>query len=560
VSKFPKSTLVPPTIIDDTKRPGGVLPSSGVVQGLGGALALEATHAFANAYARATSLIVEAARRDCDSFARFVLRSEKSGLPVKGMEIHKTWHDLLERQDRVVIWSHLEAGKTTQLAVARPVWLLGRNPNRRIVVVSNTSAQAKKIVRAISQYIEKSPQVRTVFPWLKRSQDKTLPWTTEAITVERRTIAKDPSVQGCGVHGNVMGSRIDDLVLDDILDFENTRTKHARDELYRWLKATLLGRLSENGNVWAIGNAWHPEDAMHTLAAEPRFYGYRYPVLDEETHESTCPDLWPLKRIEKTRDDLGPLEFSRQMLCRSRDDSSSRFKREWIDVGIVRGNGFSLVHNIDHLPAGYAVFHGVDLAVQLHAHADLTVIFTGLLHPDGSRQVLNVESGRWTGPDIVTRIDAIDKRYGGIFLVENVAAQQYIVAFANKLTRATVRPFTTGKNKADPAFGVESIAAEMAAGRWIIPSRAGKLAPEVDAWVSEMLYYDPSQHTGDRLMACWFMREAARRFERRLGNEEASGSGGVRVIGSESRAEARIAHLPINDADNPGAAAQEGGR
>ncbi len=37
-----------------------------------------------------------------------------------------------------------------------------------------------------------------------------------------------------------------------------------------------------------------------------------------------------------------------------------------------------------------------------------------------------------------------------------------------------------------------------------------RLHPEVDAWVNEMLYYDPRSHTGDRLMASWFAREAAR--------------------------------------------------
>ena len=40
------------------------------------------------------------------------------------------------------------------------------------------------------------------------------------------------------------------------------------------------------------------------------------------------------------------------------------------------------------------------------------------------------------------------------------------------------------------------------------------LPSEVLAWIQEMLYYDPEAHTGDRLMASWFAREAARGFER----------------------------------------------
>jgi hypothetical protein len=36
------------------------------------------------------------------------------------------------------------------------------------------------------------------------------------------------------------------------------------------------------------------------------------------------------------------------------------------------------------------------------------------------------------------------------------------------------------------------------------------VAPQIQEWIDEMLYYQPSAHTGDRLMACWMAREAAR--------------------------------------------------
>jgi hypothetical protein len=46
-------------------------------------------------------------------------------------------------------------------------------------------------------------------------------------------------------------------------------------------------------------------------------------------------------------------------------------------------------------------------------------------------------------------------------------------------------------------------------GKWILPCQGGR-SPELQALVSEMLYYDPRAHVGDRLMALWFAREAAR--------------------------------------------------
>ena len=96
-------------------------------------------------------------------------------------------------------------------------------------------------------------------------------------------------------------------------------------------------------------------------------------------------------------------------------------------------------------------------------------------------------------------------------MVEDNAAQRYIV----QLLQGTVVPVIgvrTGRSKTHPEYGIEGMAVELAAGRWTIPSKSGKAEPEVADWVSEMLFYDPRNHTGDRLMASWFAREGARRL------------------------------------------------
>jgi hypothetical protein len=489
----------------------------------------QAAHA-SSALARARAIRREVARRDARTFCPLVLRDERTGKDIVQAPMHDKWHDILDNHDRVVIWAHVEAGKTAQLSVGRPLWRLGRDPNRRIVVVSNTGEQAKKVVRTCAQYIERSDELHQVFPDLRKARDISLPWTAMAITVERTVIGKDPSIQACGIHGNITGARIDDLVLDDILDYENTRTPGPREDTWRWVQSTLLPRLTENSSVTCVGNAWHPDDAMHRLAAMPGFTSYRFPVVSD-AGELSWPAVWPKERIAKAMTTLGPLEANRQLLCLARDDAAARFKREWVERGLERGRGYKCVDRVVQLPeGGYALYTGVDLAVQRHAHSDLTCFFTLLLHPDGTRQVLHIESGRWSGPEIVAKLVDLDQRFGGVFIIENVAAQDFLLQFAPALgSKAVIVPFTTGRNKANPEFGVESLAAEMAGGRWIIPNVGGKMDPEVAAWVGEMLYYDPQEHTGDRLMASWFAREGARKLER--GGAAGAGSVGARVVG-----------------------------
>jgi hypothetical protein len=474
---------------------------------------------------RARKAHLELAKKFPAIFASLVLKDERTGKRVKQAPIHDKWHTLVSKHDRIVIWAHIESGKTQQLSISRVLWELGSDPNKRVAVVSNTAEQAKKIIRACAQYIEKDDDLKAVFPRLVPSPNKTHPWTATMLTVARDVISKDPSIQACGMHGNITGSRIDFLILDDVLDHENTLTPGPREDAWKWLRSTVMSRLTSKSRVVAIGNAWHPQDAMHKLVGESEFVGEKFPVISDKGDVS-WPERWPNKRIDKARMDLGPFEFARQMLCMARDDSAARFRREWISKCLSRGNNYRLVDSIDELPDGFRIVHGVDLGVQKHKAADPSAFFTICLWPDNTRQVLNIECVKMSGPEIVARIDELSNRYGGLFVVENNAAQQYIVQFASKDTMANVRPFTTGRNKAHPEFGIESIAAEMARGQWLIPNKRGKLPPEVEAWISDMLFYDPTAHTGDRLMASWFAREGCRGLDRTHG-----GGVGVRILG-----------------------------
>lgn len=503
---------------------------------------------------RARELKVRIARDDPNVFNRYVLRDERTGKRIVQAPMHTEWQGLLSECPRLVLWSHVEGGKTTQIAVGRVLWELGRDQSLRVVIVSNTKELATKMTRQVGQYIEKSGELHEVFPTLLPTDDASLPWRALALTVRRPGMgAKDPSVQACGVHGNIIGARIDLLVLDDILDYENTHTPGPREDVWRWVRSTLFSRLTENARVWCVGNAWHPDDPMHRMEKEDGYVGKRFPVIKADG-SLTWPANWTPERIEQARKDLGPFEFARQMLCQARDDTSRRFKREWVEKCIKLGDQDYPVENAKDLLALYAedlekfeelqaahdtvsrlsnrISHsgfitGVDLAVQRGDANDLTCLFTLFVEPDGTRRVCECISGKWTGPEIINRIKSVHERFGSIFMIENNAAQDYILQFTRDQTAIPVVPFTTGRQKAHPEFGVEGLAVEMSNGKWKIPSK-GTLHKELHEWVQELLYYDPKEHTGDRLMASWFAREGARRFVDGVG--QPSGDVAVRMF------------------------------
>lgn len=501
--------------------------------------------AFIRASQRARALRAQLARKDPSRFCHFVLRDERNGKPIQQAPMHHEWHSILSDKNspNVVIWSHVEGGKSNQIAIGRALYELGLDPMLKIAVISNTNDLAKKITRQTGQYITKSKDLHEVFPHLVPTDDPGLQWRAQALTVKRPGMGgKDPSIQACGMHGNIIGSRVDLLILDDVLDFENTNTPGPRDDAYRWIKY-IMGRMTADGRIWAVGNSWHPEDALHRLEKDG-FRGFRFPVV-LPNGKVTWPQRWSLSRIEKAKVSLGPLEFARQLMCQARDDTSARFKRDWIDACIEKGRGIPCINHVEDLfdeenlteeertvrrlamdsmqrlsggGGNPTIITGVDLAVQKGSSNDETVLFTIYIDPsDGTRRILSIRSGKWTGPEIIEAIKQCYADFGGMFIVENNAAQAYITQFLAQQTSIPVVPFTTGRNKANPEFGVESLATEIANEKWIIPSTKNKdglweIHKEVQEWISELLFYDPNEHTGDRVMASWFAREGARRF------------------------------------------------
>lgn len=448
-------------------------------------------------------LRLHVAREDVNEFIEYVGRDEQTGKRITQAPVHLSFQRLAEEHRRLIIWGHVESGKTNQIAILRTLWMLGRNPDLRIAIVCRSTRNAEKIVGAMQRYIESSEALHEVFPDLRPGKK----WTDTAFTVAaRRGFAKDFSVQAVGVGTTIQGSRLDIAILDDILDWENTRTDERRRQVIEWFGATIGGRLTEHSRVIIIGNAWHPDDFLHHMARNPAWRAFRFPVMDRSTGALRWPQRWSRARIDAWEREWGSAEAARQLYCEARDDAEARFKRSWIDQCLHRGEGRRMTPMLRALPLGYRTYTGVD--VSTGEGNDYSCLFTICLHPSGDREVLCVETGKWSGPELVKRIIDTHERYFSIVAVESNATQKFITQFTGGA--APVKNFRTGANKMDPQFGVESIAVEMERGQWIIPSAGGRPhTREVESWIRGMLYYNPGAHTADELMACWIAREAA---------------------------------------------------
>lgn len=443
-------------------------------------------------------LEIRAARRDFASFVEYVF-----GFALA--EHHMRWCAAIEQESRALIFAPIEHGKTSIVSIAYPLFVLGCNPDARVAIISETATQATRILAAVREHIRRNERLREVFPALKPAGGFRTKWSDTAILVDRPSTGKDPSIVALGVLGPLLGARLDVAILDDVLSFESTFTSAQREKTIAWFRSTLVGRIVDGGKVLVAGTAWHREDLLHTIAASGEYKTLRDSAIRPDGRP-LWPERWSLERLEQRRREIGELEFSRQLLVQAIAEGDSRFKAEWIEhaFALAREKVCTLV---DSYGGPLKTFTGVDLAVGTTGKHDETAIFTIALEADGRRRVLALEAGRWTAPEIVERIRAAHARYRSVVRVETNGAQDYVRQFL-ATSGVPVEAHATGRNRNDPAFGIESLAVEMEQGRWIVPD-----APATRAWAREMIVYSPAQHAGDRLIASWLAREAARSNE-----------------------------------------------
>lgn len=483
----------------------------------------ERAEALERAEAR-EELRVRQAREDSGHFVEYVMRNEADGSRLRNAPFHWDWHRTINENDYVVLVAPVEHAKSQSVSVGRVLFELGKNTSARIALISGGEKLSRKLLKQIRAEIERNTRLHRVFPHLRRSSRPEDPWTATAITVERTTIARDPSVQALGAFGQIVGSRLDIIVLDDVLSFENTRTEEQRKKMVEWFDTTVYTRAVQGAKIFAIGTPWHPDDLLHELSKRPAFVARRYSAVENPDDpprkwRPIWPENWPLQRLLHRRANMPEAHFIRKYLCRVQLDSTSRFQKQWLErmVQLGRGRSFELAAPPRRTPRGAYLpcFTGVDLGVGSKSKSNLTVICTIAVFPNGMRMIVNIESGRWQAPEIIARLRETSRIYRSEILVESNTAQRYLVQMAQvgagKIENIHGRD-TTAQNKYDEQWGVEALAVEIKNMLWIMPSGdAGQAVPEEGrALINECLYYDPEGHAGDRLMAFWLAREAAR--------------------------------------------------
>jgi len=520
------------------------------------------------------------ARQDPIRYFEFVFREETTRARIKTLPHQRVALKFALAYPRFVLRMPIGFSKTYLMA-ALTSYKLGIDVTTRGALISATQPQAEKPLRMVRDYVERSPELHMVFPALRPSTRPGDPWTQTAITVDRPYGIRDPSVVAVGVGGNLPGSRLNWVIVDDILNMENTSTPAQREHVRSWFGSTVLARLdvadfgigvvntpwvapdsitgdpgdltyileaagwptmvmSAYGGIW-INNA--PEfdcDEIRPAVDNQGFDGeYRLVANDDyaiiegvyKAREAPPPDphfdeeevvpLWPQKHdlasLEAKRAIFTAREFAQVIECKARASANDKLAEAWITQAkeaAIRLGYYGLAPKAPR--DDLIVVTGVDIAIGLTKASAQSALFTFCVLPEiRKRLILDIEFGKWSGSALIDKVIAKHAAFGSIARVENNAAQDFLLQWLREREASCpIRAHTTGKNKADPRHGVESIFISLEQGAWLIPADPAtkRAPPQIEAWLQQLRQYEPPPaHTGDIVMASWFAIEQARK-------------------------------------------------
>jgi hypothetical protein len=176
---------------------------------------------------------------------------------------------------------------TVWYAVGLPLWLIGRNENLNISILSSTEKTAQHRLETVGRFIEYSPEFREVFPWVEPDYST---WSKSAKSIKRKNMtgAVDPALTAYGYTGEAgQGSRTHCLIVDDVATEGNSCVSPAARETLQgmmtsqWIPRVrqsmpVLDRdgkmISVRGMINVIGTRYHPEDIYNFWMQAPKAY------------------------------------------------------------------------------------------------------------------------------------------------------------------------------------------------------------------------------------------------------------------------------------------------
>jgi predicted phage terminase large subunit-like protein len=386
-------------------------------------------------------------------------------------------------KDRICVNIPPRHGKSQLVSIMFPAWFLGRNPSKKVMMVSHTTDLAVDFGRKVRNLIA-TDAYRAVFPTTSLAQDSKSAgrWNTNV----------GGEYYACGIGSALAGRGADLLLVDDPHSEQDVINGNFEvfEKAYEWFTFGARTRLMPGGRIAIIQTRWHMDDLtgrvttdMTKNAKSDQYEIVEFPAIleikNKITNQYVEKPLWPeffdLEALLRTKASMPTFQWNAQYQQQPTAEEASIVKREWWGKW-----------QQDAAPSCEYLIMSLDAAAETHNRADYTALTTwGVFFNDDTDAyniiLLNSIKKRMEFPELkALAMSEYQMWEPDAFIVEKKSAGTALYQEMRRMG-LPVSEYTPHRGSGDKLARLNSVADIISSGiAWVPPTRwAEELVEEI---------------------------------------------------------------------------------
>ena len=270
-----------------------------------------------------------------------------------------------------------------------PAWMIGKQPNLKIIQATNNAELAVRFGRKAKSLID-TEEYQKIFNTRLREDSKAAgKWETD----------QGGEYYAAGVGGSITGRGADLLIIDDPHSEQDAMNIASFDRVYEWYTSGPRQRLQPGGRIIVVMTRWNVADLTGKLQRaqkEPKADQWEvieFPAI-LPSGSPVWPGYWKLEELESVKASVSIQKWNAQYQQNPTAEEGSIIKREWWNVW-----------EKDEMPPLMHVIQSYDTAFMKKETSDYSAITTwGIFYPNEEGEaniiLLDVVKDRFEFPEL----------------------------------------------------------------------------------------------------------------------------------------------------------------
>ena len=270
-------------------------------------------------------------------------------------------------KDRICVNMPPRHGKSQLVSIYFPAWFLGRNPDKKVLMVSHTTDLAVDFGRKVRNLIS-TPEYQAIFPDTQLAADSK--------SAGRWNTSQGGEYFACGVGSALAGRGAHLLLVDDPHNEQDIINGNLEvfDKAYEWFTFGARTRLMPGGRVAIIQTRWHLDDLTGRVTRDmvqnelsDDYEVVEFPAILEtdNVEKPLWPEFFNLDALYRTKASMPLFQWNAQYQQTPTAEEAALVKREWWNEW-----------KEDEPPTCEYMIMTLDAAAEKHNRADYTALTT----------------------------------------------------------------------------------------------------------------------------------------------------------------------------------------